>query len=121
MRFTILPTLRVVSLASPPILLNPRNCRFTSSAGVPAPLFFPGRVQQRRTLRQIATQRLCCRVAQRDEPLLLTFAAYQDRFVGPVNIPEIQPRQLCVPNAAAVKQFENRPVARRPTGGVRAH
>ena len=79
------------------------------------------RVQQRRAFRQIRAHCLRRRVAQRDITLLLSFAMYQNRVVGPMNVVEIQSRQLGISNSAAIQQFKNRPVPCRPTRRILTH
>ena len=126
MRLTMRPTLRVVRRAWPPFS-SPRNCRLRKSAGVlwrrwrASVCFVIGRGQPRGALSDVRAQRLGGRVAERHVALLLSLAAHQDRFVGPVNVVEIQRGQFGVADAAAVKHFENRLVARGPACCVVAH
>ena len=51
----------------------------------------------------------------------MPFAAHQDRFVRPVDVLEIEAGEFGVADAAAIEQFENGLVARRPAGCIVAH
>ena len=69
--------------------------------------------------RQVRRERDLYRVAERYVAFLLSFAANQDRLVAQPNVFEVDPDQLRVSDAAAVKQLEHQPVALGKSGDFR--
>src|ERR1700677_121679 len=92
-----------------------KQCRGSASLPIPC------RDQESRTLGEIGADGPGGRVSQRNQALLLAFAAHQDGLVGPVNVFQIQAHQFSIADAASVEDFEDGLVARRPTGGVLIH
>ena len=97
------------------ILSRPRSCRLRKAPACSAAFALPAAARRGGALGDVGTERLGGCVAQWNVALLLPFAADQDRFVGPVNVVEIEPGELRVADAAAVEHLENRLVARGPT------
>src|SRR5580693_7753341 len=76
--------------------------------------FTASRGKLSRALGKIRAQGLRCGIAQRDVALLLPFAAHQNRLVGPMDVFEVEARQLRVANPASIQQLQNRRIARGP-------
>jgi len=104
MRLTMRPTLASWSIV--PDL--PKRRRFAQSAQLQVDeqrkrrisLAVARRSQAGRPLREIRANRLRRRISQRHVALLLALAAHQNRLIGPVNVFEVQPRQLRISDAA---------------------
>ncbi len=119
-RLTMRPTLRVVSRASPQGFARPRKCRFRKSAESKLRLvgLRARRGKPRGAFRQDTRGGPLRRLAQRDVALLLALSADQNRFVGPVDVFEVEAGEFGVADAAAIEQLKDGAVAGGPTGGL---
>src|ERR1700684_4245257 len=70
------------------------------------------------TLSDVGNKSRGCRLAQGNIALLLPFPADKDRFVSPMNVLKIEPGELGVADAAAIKKLDDRFIARGPTDHI---